>query len=76
MNVFENDTHTPSVPIAKERLKMLLVSDRAQCEPDTYELLCRELYRTVSKYMKVTEEHFDVELTRSKITIILTGEES
>ena len=75
MYVFENESRNPSVPIAKERLKALLVTDRAQCEPDTYELLRGELYRTVSKYMKVTEEHFDVELTRSAIRIILTGEE-
>lgn len=76
MHVFENDIRKPSVPIAKERLKALIVSDRVHCAPDTYEFLCRELYRTISKYMKVTEQQFDVEITRSKITIQLTGEET
>lgn len=75
MHVFEKETRRPSVLIARERLKALVVSDRVQCQPDTYEFLCRELFRTVSKYMKVTEEQFDVEITRSKITIVLTGEE-
>lgn len=76
MHVFDREVRTPSVPVAKERLKAILAAERTQCKPDTYEHLCRELFRTVSKYMKVTEEQFDVELTRSKITIILTGEES
>lgn len=40
MHVFERGMHHSSVRIAKERLKSLLVSDRVQCQPDTYELLC------------------------------------
>ena len=76
MHVFVKEARRPSVLVARERLKALIVSDRVQCQPDTYEYLCRELFRTVSKYMKVTEETFDVEITRSKITIVLTGEES
>ncbi|MCI8637973.1 MAG: cell division topological specificity factor MinE [Coprococcus sp.] len=76
MHVFESETRRPSVPIAKERLKSLIVSDRVHCTPDTYEFLCRELYRTVSKYIKVTKEQFQVEITHSKIHITLTGEES
>ena len=38
MHVFERGMHHSSVRIAKERLKSLLVSDRVQCQPDTYEL--------------------------------------
>ena len=47
MHVFERGMHHSSVRIAKERLKSLLVSDRVQCQPDTYELLCGELYHTI-----------------------------
>ena len=74
MPVNKDEMLMPSVPIAKERLKSLIVSDRVQCKPDTYELLYNELYRTISKYMKVTEKFFDVEITHSKISISLTGE--
>lgn len=76
MRIFEKCSGTPSVQIAKDRLKALLVTDRVECEPDTYELLCNELYRTVSKYIKVDEKYFDVEVTRSNIFIKLVGEES
>lgn len=74
MHVFERGMHHSSVRIAKERLKSLLVSDRVQCQPDTYELLCGELYHTIGKYMKITEDNFKVEITRSQIRINLTGE--
>ncbi len=76
MHVFEKEVRRTSVQIAKERLKNLLVADRVQCQPDTYDLLCGDLFRTVSKYMKITEENFGVEITRSQIRISLTGEKS
>ena len=40
------------------------------------ELLCGELYHTIGKYMKITEDNFKVEITRSQIRINLTGEKS
>ena len=65
-----------SVFIAKERLKVLLVSDRVNCTPDAFEKIQLELYKTISKYIEVTPEEFDVQITRSTIFIKLTGEES
>lgn len=75
MYVFETELRTPSVPVARERLRAILASDRMQCGPDTYEQLCGELYRTVSKYMKVSERDFDVEIAHSRICITVAGEE-
>ena len=76
MSIFERGSRTPSVKIAKERLKSLLITDRVECKPDTYELLCSELFRTISKYVKTEKDFFDVEVTRSKILITLIGEKS
>lgn len=75
MKVFDEQTHTTSVSIAKERLKTLLASERVQCHPDTYDILCNELYYTLRKYMKISEKDFNVEFTRTKIYITLSGEE-
>ena len=75
MAVFETIKRKPSVLIAKDRLKVLLVSDRVNCTPDALEKVQLELYKTISKYMEVTET-FDVQFTRSTIFIKLTGEES
>lgn len=64
-----------SVSVAKERLKSLLVSDRINCTPDTFEKIHAELYKTISKYIEVIPEEFDVQMTRSYIHIRLMGED-
>ena len=54
-----------SVFVAKERLKNLLISDRIQCTPDAADRLTKDLYLTVSKYMEINPDHFDIEITRN-----------
>lgn len=66
----------PSVQVAKERLKHLLNADRMKCTPDTAEKLTSDIYHTVSKYIEVRQEDFDVQITRSDIHIKYTGEKS
>lgn len=74
ISVFETSPKKSSVAVAKDRLKVLLISDRANCTPDTFEKMRDELYFTVSKYIEVTPEVFDVEITQSNISIRLAGE--
>ena len=76
MNVFETKRRNASVSVAKDRLKTLLVSDRVNCTPDTFEKIQTELYKTVSKYIEIIPEEFDVKMTRSYIYIKLMGEDS
>ena len=76
MNVFETKKGTSSVSVAKDRIKALLVSDRVNCTPDTFEKIHTELYKTISKYVEVVPEEFDVKMTRSYIYIKLMGEDS
>lgn len=76
MGVFETKKKTSSVFIAKDRLKVLLVSDRVNCTPDTIEKIQSELLKTISKYVEVIPEEFDVKMTRSYIYIKLMGEDS
>ena len=76
MNVFETKRRNASVSVAKDRLKTLLVSDRVNCTPDTLEKIQSELYKTVSKYIEIIPEEFDVKMTRSYIYIKLMGEDS
>ncbi|MBQ8558898.1 MAG: cell division topological specificity factor MinE [Tyzzerella sp.] len=76
MGVFETKKKTSSVLVAKDRLKVLLVSDRVNCTPDALEKIKLELYKTISKYIDVTPENFDVQISRTNIHIKITGEES
>ena len=65
-----------SVSIAKNRLRALVVSDRVQCTPSVYDHICRDLYHTLSKYVELTEDDFQVEINRSQIVIRKAGEET
>ena len=65
---------TASVQIAKDRLKDLLGADRMQCTPDITEKLSADLYHILSKYMEISREHFNIQITRSYIHIKYTGE--
>lgn len=65
-----------SVSIAKNRLRTLVISDRVQCTPSAYEPICKDLYETLSKYMELTEDDFQVEINRSQIVIKIAGEET
>ena len=76
MNVFETKKRNASVSVAKDRLKTLLVSDRVNCTPDTFEKIQSELYKTISKYIEVVPEEFDFKMTHSYIYIKLMGEDS
>ena len=64
----------PSVTIAKDRLRNLLITDRIQCTPDMIEFLTSDLYQTISKYIEISPEQFDVKITRTDIHIKYTGE--
>lgn len=64
----------PSVIIAKDRLKTLVIADRMNCTPDMTESFTKDVYRVVSKYMEITPDHFHVKFNRHDIQIILTGE--
>ena len=75
MGVFETKKKTSSVFIAKDRLKVLLVSDRVNCTPDAFEKIKQELFKTVSKYLDVASDEFEVQITRTDIHIKLTGED-
>lgn len=74
MNIFDTRIKRSSVMIAKDRLKLLLISDRVNCTPDIFETLQNELYLTVSKYIELTPDKFHIEISRSEIHIRLSGE--
>lgn len=65
-----------SVSIAKNRLRVLVTSDRVQCSPASYDKICRELYETLSKYIEITEDEFAVEIARNKVFITFAGDET
>ena len=66
---------TPSVTIAKKRLKSLIVSDRMECTSDMIDNFTKDLYLTFSKYIEISPEKFQIRIQRSEIQITFTGED-
>ncbi len=64
----------PSVRIAKDRIKSLVIADRMNCTPDMTEKFTKDVYRVVSKYMEISVEDFHIKINRHDIQIFLTGE--
>ncbi|MDD3704696.1 MAG: cell division topological specificity factor MinE [Clostridiaceae bacterium] len=57
---------TSSKDIAKERLKLVLIHDRANVSPQFLEMIKGELIKVISDYMEIDEEGLEIKLTRTK----------
>lgn len=57
-----NKKRRGSKNIAKDRLKLVLVHDRASMSPELMEALRRELIEVISKYVDVDNNNIEVEL--------------
>lgn len=55
-----------SCQVAKDRLKILLISDRVNCSPETMELIKSDIAKVISKYMKIDSEHMDIQINTKK----------
>lgn len=53
-----------SKDIAKERLRLILVHDRANVSPKFLEMIKSQLIDMISDYMEIDEEGLEVKLTR------------
>jgi cell division topological specificity factor len=52
--------------VAKERLKLVLIHDRANVSPQFLEMVKSEIIKVISNYMDIDESALDIQLTRTK----------
>lgn len=52
--------------VAKDRLKLLLISDRANCSPETMEMIKNDIIKVISKYMEIDAEGLDIQITQTE----------
>lgn len=48
--------------IAKDRLKILLISDRVNCSPEMMEMIKTDIVKVISKYMKIDTESMEIQI--------------
>ncbi len=52
--------------IAKDRLKLVLVSDRANCSPDVMEQIKNDIINVISKYVEIDLEGLDIKIEQTE----------
>ena len=52
--------------VAKDRIKLLLISDRANCSPDIMENIKADIIKVISKYMEIDCEGLDIQITQTE----------
>ncbi len=55
-----------SKDVAKERLKLVLIHDRANVSPQFLEMLKSEIIKVITNYMDVDESELEIQLTRTQ----------
>lgn len=66
MGLFDLFKKKNSGDVAKDRLKLLLVSDRANCSPDVMELIKNDIINVISKYMIIDTDGLDIQITQTE----------
>jgi len=70
--LFGRDT-AGSKSVAKERLRLVLVHDRANVSPQLLQLLKADMIRVISNYMEIDEEGLEVNLERDEKSVALVA---
>ncbi len=66
MSVFDLFRKKTSSDVAKDRLKLLLVSDRANCTPELMEMIKNDIIMVISKYMEIDADGLDIQITQTE----------
>ena len=53
--------------VAKDRLKLVLVSDRANCSPEIMEQMKNDIIQVISKYMEIDMEGLDIKISQTEV---------
>ena len=64
-NLFDIFKKKTSSDVAKDRLKLLLVSDRANCTPELMEMIKNDIIMVISKYMVIDADGLDIQITQT-----------
>lgn len=65
MNVKNMFRRKSSKEIAKDRLKILLISDRVNCSAETLEMIKHDIAKVISKYMKIDTNSMEIQISKT-----------
>ena len=59
----------PSREVAKDRLKILLISDRVNCSPEILEMIKKDIAEVISRYMKIDTNNMEIPVSYTHLTL-------
>lgn len=62
-----------SSTIARNRLQVVLMHDRADITPDMMDGLRKDIIAVISKYLEIDEEHIELDLETEKNSVALVA---
>ena len=66
MDLFKLFAKKPaSKDIARDRLKLVLIHDRANCSSTFLEMLKTDIIKVISNYMEIDEQELDIQITQT-----------
>jgi cell division topological specificity factor len=65
MKLFSLFKRKTSGEIARDRLKILLISDRVNCSPEMMELIKNDIAQVISRYMKIDASTMEVQIAKT-----------
>ena len=51
--------------VAKDRLKILLISDRVNCSPEILDMIKQDIAKVISRYMKIDAQNMEIQISKS-----------
>lgn len=66
MNLFPAFRKKNSGEIARNRLKLLLVADKADCSPEIMQMIKDDMIRVVSRYMDIDSDRIEIQMKKLK----------
>jgi len=66
MGFFDFFNKKASGSVAKDRLKLVLVSDRAGCSPEVMEQMKNDIIAVISKYIEIDMQGLDIQIKQTQ----------
>lgn len=55
--------------IAKDRLKILLISDRINCSPEVMNMIKKDIAKVISRYIQIDPGKMEIQVSKRKINV-------
>ena len=69
MRLFHVFKRKKSGQIARDRLKVLLISDRINCTPEVMKLIKRDIARVITRYIQIDPNKMEIQVSKRKINV-------